>query len=162
MQVLHALRKRFAHSGLPRPASSHPRILAASAQLWLNLTTRDAGRMTFAAWYGIIGGMLMFGQWVFFLVTQQVPELETEPVRLAFHLTGEFVTAVVLIAGGVGLLAHTTWGRMIYPVAIGMLIYTVIVSPGYFAQKHVWPQVGMFAVLLVLALTGLALFFQGA
>jgi hypothetical protein len=36
-------------------------------------------------------------------------------------------------------------------VANGLLIYTVIVSPGYFAQSGQWPLVGMFALLLVLA-----------
>jgi len=33
-----------------------------------------------------------------------------------------------------------------------MLLYTLIVSPGYFAQKGQWAFVGMFAVILVLAL----------
>jgi len=114
--------------------------------------------MTFAAWYGIIVGMLIFGQWVFFLVTRQVPELKTEPVRIAFHLAGEFLTAAALIAGGVGLLVQNALGAQIYPVAMGMLIYTIIVSPGYFAQKRVWPLVGMFGILLVLALVSLSLF----
>jgi len=116
--------------------------------------------MTFAAWYAIIVGLLMFGQWGFFLATKQVPELKTEPVRIAFHLAGEFLTAGALIAGGVGLLTGSVWGPQIYPVAVGMLIYTVVVSPGYFAQKRGWPLVGMFAVLLTLALVSLGLFFS--
>ncbi len=41
-----------------------------------------------------------------------------------------------------------------------MLLYTVIVSPGYFAQKREWPMVGMFAVLLALALVSLGLVFK--
>ena len=63
--------------------------------------------MTFAAWYAIIVGVLMFGQWAFFLLTQQVPELKTEPVRISFHLAGEFLTADALITGGVSLLARS-------------------------------------------------------
>jgi hypothetical protein len=114
--------------------------------------------MTFAAWYAIIVGVLMFGQWAFFLAAKQVPELKTEPVRISFHLAAEFLTAAALIAGGVGLLAQSAWGVQIYPVAMGMLIYTIIVSPGYFAQQRAWPLVGMFGVLLVLALISLSLF----
>ena len=37
-------------------------------------------------------------------------------------------------------------------VALGMLLYTVIVSPGYFAQRGEWPLVAMFGVLLLSAL----------
>jgi hypothetical protein len=33
-----------------------------------------------------------------------------------------------------------------------MLLYSVIVSPGFFAQQGQWIFVGMFAVLLALAL----------
>jgi hypothetical protein len=42
------------------------------------------------------------------------------------------------------------WAATFYPVAAGMLLYTIIVSSGYFVQKRVWPIVGMFAVLLIL------------
>ncbi len=107
--------------------------------------------MRFSAWYGIVVGVLMFAQWAFFLLAGQVPELETEPYRIAFHLIAEAVTAVLLILGGVGLLREATWGRDVSLFAHGLLVYTVIVSPGYFAQLGEWPLVAMFAVLLVLA-----------
>jgi len=42
---------------------------------------------------------------------------------------------------------------------MGMLLYAVINSPGYFAEKRQWPMVGMFAVLLILALVSLGLVF---
>lgn len=57
--------------------------------------------MKFAGWYGIVVGFLMVGQWLFFLATGQVPELQTEPVRIAFHLAGEFLTALGLIVSGI-------------------------------------------------------------
>jgi hypothetical protein len=111
--------------------------------------------MTFASLYAILVGIAMIGQWAFSLARKQVPELKSEPLRLGFHLAGEFLTAVALIAAGLGLLLSASWGRQIYPVAVGMLLYTVIVSPGYFAQKREWPMVGLFTVLLVLALVSL-------
>ena len=113
--------------------------------------------MTFASLYAILVGIGMIGQWSVSLATKRVPELKTEPLRIAFHLAGEFLTAIALIVGGLGLLTNTPWGRPIYLVAVGMLLYTVIVSPGYFAQKREWPMVVMFAVLFVLALVSLIL-----
>jgi peptidoglycan/LPS O-acetylase OafA/YrhL len=79
-----------------------------------------------------------------------VPELQTEPIRVAFHLAGEFTTAVLLIVGGFGLLTLRRWGYHVFLLALGMLLYTVIVSPGYFGQLGQWVFVGMFAVLVVL------------
>ncbi len=116
--------------------------------------------MTFPALYAVVVGLLIFGQWAFFLITRQVPELKTERVRVLFHIADEFLTAAVLIASGVGLLMQQAWATTLYPVAAGMLLYTIIVSSGYFAQKHVWPIVGMFAVLLILTAISLITFWQ--
>ncbi len=113
--------------------------------------------MVFAAVYAIVVGAGMIGQWLFFLASGQVPELVTEPLRIRFHLAAEFATALALLTGGIALLTHQAWSQWFYPLAIGMLLYTVIVSPGYFAQKGQWPFVGMFAVLLILALVSIAL-----
>jgi hypothetical protein len=113
--------------------------------------------MGFAALYAVAVGALMIAQWTFFLVRGQVPELETEPLRIRFHLVAEFVTAIALIGGGVGLLLAADWGRTLYLVAVGMLLYTVIVSPGYYAQRGEWPFVAMFAAILLLALVSLVL-----
>lgn len=113
--------------------------------------------MIFAAVFALIVGVGMIGQWAMFLATGQVPELETEPLRVRFHLAGEFATAIALLAGGIALLTDQAWGRWFYLLALGMLLYTVIVSPGYFADKGQWALVGMFAVLLLLALVSVVL-----
>ena len=97
----------------------------------------------------------MLVQWAFFLLTGQVPELQTEPYRIAFHLVGELVTATTLIFAGVGLLARWRLAREMTLVALGMLFYTAIVSPGYFAQQGQWAFVAMFAVLIVLGIVAL-------
>jgi hypothetical protein len=113
--------------------------------------------MVFASIYAIVVGLGMIGQWSTSLVSRKVPELKTEPIRIAFHLAGEFLTAVALIVAGVGLIAGSAWGQTAYLVATGMLLYTVIVSPGYFAQRREWPMVIMFVVLFILALVSLAI-----
>ena len=117
--------------------------------------------MKFTAWYSIVVGLLMLAQWVFFLAAGQVPELQTEPYRIAFHLAGEALTAILLVASGVGLLRHKTWARTLAFFALGMLAYTAIVSPGYFAQQGAWPLVAMFAVLLILAFVSLLRLAEG-
>ncbi|MEA3334740.1 MAG: hypothetical protein U9R25_02450 [Chloroflexota bacterium] len=113
--------------------------------------------MIFSAVFALIVGISMIGMWSFLLLTKQVPELETEPLHIRFHIAAEFVTAIALVAGGVGLLTGQSWSQWLYLVAIGMLFYTVIVSPGYYAEKDEWPIVAMFAVILVLALASLVL-----
>jgi hypothetical protein len=111
----------------------------------------------FSAWFSIIVGMMMFLQWSFFLVAGQVPELQTEPVRIAFHLVAEFLTAIGLIIGGVFLIKNKPWSRSLLMVAAGMLAYTTVVSPGYFAQQGVWPIVLMFAVVFALNVVNILL-----
>jgi len=111
--------------------------------------------MKFTGWFGIIVGFLMIGMWSFFLVTGKVPEIQTEPFRIAFHLAAEFATAIFLIIGGVGLLRNLPRATSIYFVAAGMLLYSLIVSPGYYAQQGEWPFVAMFAILLIVALVSI-------
>jgi len=111
--------------------------------------------MKFAAWFGVTVGSLMIIQWGYFLVTGQVPELQTEPFRIYFHLASEFITAIGLLVSGIALLQNKSWGKVSYPIATGMLLYSVIVSPGYFAQQGEWAPVGMFSILLILALFSL-------
>ena len=90
----------------------------------------------------------MIVQWIFSILSGSVPEFQTEPWRIGFHLAAEFATAALLILGGITVLRSLTWGRPVLLIGLGMLIYSEIVSPGYFAQLGQWPMVGMFVVLL--------------
>ena len=113
--------------------------------------------MIFATVFALVVGVGMVGQWALFLATGQVPELETEPLRIRFHLAAEFATAIALFIGGIAQLTGQSWAQWFYPLAMGMLLYTVIVSPGYFAEKGQWAFVAMFAVVLLLALVSIVL-----
>ena len=113
--------------------------------------------MNFPAIFAIVVGVGMIGQWVVSYFSKQIPELQTEPIRILFHLTAELTTALTLIVSGVGLLGGWTWGVPTYLVATGMLLYTAIVSPGYFAQKGQWGWLVMFGVIILLALVNLSL-----
>jgi len=101
--------------------------------------------------FALVVGILMFGQWAIFLSTGNVPELQTAPLAIGFHLAAEILTALALILSGLALLKKRPWGRTLFLVAGGMVLYSVINSPGYFAQKGQWPMVGIFAVLFFLA-----------
>lgn len=105
--------------------------------------------MKFAAIFSIIVGMGMIGQWVMSYISKQIVELKTEPIRILFHITAEMVTAFCLIICGIGLLLNLDWGIPVFLVAMGMLFYTSIVSPGYFAQKGNWLWLVMFAVIII-------------
>jgi hypothetical protein len=117
--------------------------------------------LKFTAWYSITVGVLMLAQWGFFLATGQVPELQAEPYRIAFHLLGEGITAIALTVSGIALLRRTPWAHQTAFASLGMLTYTVLVSPGYFAQLGQWPLVAMFAVLLLLTLLSFVLLGRG-
>ncbi|MCK4356732.1 hypothetical protein KAW44_06595 [Candidatus Bipolaricaulota bacterium] len=114
--------------------------------------------MVFASVFAIIVGLGMIIQWTMSYVSKQIPELDTEPIRIWFHIAAEMATALMLMFGGIGLLYMRPWALTIYPLSIGMLIYTAIVSPGYFAQKGKWIWVLIFGVLILLAIVSLLKF----
>lgn len=103
-----------------------------------------------AAVFATAVGAMMFAQWAFFIVSGEVTELDTEPIRISFHLAAEFLTATALIVAGLGLAKGKDWGFPVLMLALGMLSYTIVVSPGYFAQDGEYVFVAMFAVLWIL------------
>jgi hypothetical protein len=117
--------------------------------------------MLFPAWYGIVVGILMLIQWTLSIVSGGVPEFQTEPWRITFHLAAELSTAIMLILGGMAVLQSAAWGRTVLLIGLGMVIYSEIVSPGYFAQLDQWPMVGMFVVLLIGAIWSVILLLHG-
>jgi hypothetical protein len=101
----------------------------------------------FSIGFPLVVGVSIVAWWAMVFATGQVPELAAAPIQLAFHVAAELITAAVLIAGGVGLLRRLPWGRAVDLVGLGMLLYTAIGSPGYFAQTGQWPLVGVFALI---------------
>jgi hypothetical protein len=105
-------------------------------------------------------GALMLFQWLFFLATGNVPELETAPVSIAFHLAIELITAIALIGTGFSLRAQKLERWVLAAFAQGMLGYTVVNSPGYFAQSGDYALVFMFACLLAVSLINLSILYR--
>jgi hypothetical protein len=74
--------------------------------------------------------------------------------EIALHLTAELATALLLAIGGVLLARGGT--RWLALVGLGMLLYTVIQSPGYFLGRHELGPVVKFAVLGGLTIAAIA------
>jgi hypothetical protein len=105
----------------------------------------------------IVIGLGMGGWWAMLLATGQMPELRTTPIQSAMHLGAEFLTALALLAGGVGLLTRRGWGLKIHLSSLGMLLYAVVQAAGYYAQHGDVAMIGMFAALALLAVGGIGL-----
>lgn len=102
--------------------------------------------------YSILIGVCMIGMWVMFYFTDGIPEIDTKPIELSMHILAELVTAVLLIIGGFSIFINKQRGIHIYLLSMGMLLYTLIMSPGYFLQKGEYGLAIMFAVFIVLAI----------
>jgi len=75
------------------------------------------------------------------------------PPEIILHLVAEMVTAALLAAGGAILIAEGITGLAL--AGLGMLLYTVIASPGYFIARHEWLSAAVFAVLAVLTIAAI-------
>jgi hypothetical protein len=104
------------------------------------------------ALFAIVMGASMVGMWAMFLASGQVPELIDAPYRIGFHLAAEFLTGLLLLLAGFGLLAVRPWAGQLFLLATGMLLYAVVQAPGYFIQLGQAGFAGMFAVFIVLTL----------
>lgn len=105
--------------------------------------------------YSIVVGVFMMGFWGFLVATQQA-ELDQRPWDMRLHLAAEFITAILLLVSGVGAFLAVLGTVTLAPVALGMLLYTTVNSPGFYAGKRNWPMVGMFATLTILTVVALA------
>lgn len=65
------------------------------------------------------------------------------------------LTAAALLLGGLWLITAGQEGLAL--VGLGMLLYTVVVSPGYFMARHEVAPAAMFAVLTVMTLCAVTL-----
>jgi hypothetical protein len=119
--------------------------------------------MLFASIFAIVIGVMMIAQWTIMIAKKRVPSPEDDAtagrglIEMRFHWAAEFLTAALLIATGITLLLGFEWATNIYLISTGMLLYTVINSPGYFAQQRKWPMVSVFTLIFALAIVSIVL-----
>jgi hypothetical protein len=90
-----------------------------------------------------------------------VPEIQTTPWAIGFHMTAELCLALALLIGGIAILRSKSWGEKALLAALGMAIYSEINSPGYFAQLSQWALVAMFALVLFGAVIAVMMILKG-
>ncbi len=113
-----------------------------------------------AAIFSIFVGISMIGMWSMFLISDSIPELEDEPYRISMHILAEIATGVLLIISGSLLIRKNQLTRLLFPFSMGMLIYTLIQSPGYYIQRGELPFPVMFAIILVFSILILTKYYQ--
>lgn len=84
-------------------------------------------------------------------LTKQIPELETEPVAIKFHFVAEVIMGILSLISGICLLMGLSWASGFFLLAMGLIIYAVINSAGYYAEKKQWSFVVMFGIILVVS-----------
>jgi len=102
--------------------------------------------------FTIVIGLSMITYWSIALAFKQVPEIKDEPIRITFHIVAEITTAVMLIISGICLLMDVGNSIHIFLLSTGMLLYTLITSPGYFAQLKKYSMVIIFTIILTLSI----------
>ena len=114
--------------------------------------------MELSDWYLVIVpiliGMGMLSFWAFAMVTRRVPEIESGGIEIRFHIVAEVATGLVLIAGGLAVLidGDAPTAAILSGFSLGMLAYTLIVSPGYYAERHNMTIVWMFVAFWLLTI----------
>lgn len=106
--------------------------------------------MKIAGIFQTLVGAAMIGIWLMNFFSGGIPEFQTEPYSIAAHILAEMVTALLLLISGFSILIKKQKKQAIYYLAFGALLYTLIASPGYFAQLGDWGAVLLFTAMLVL------------
>jgi len=96
--------------------------------------------------YSITMGALIVAFWSVLWARGAVPDLLSRPWEIAMHLTAEFTTAGLLLVSGFGLWFGARWALRVNVFASGMLVYSLIQTPGYYLQRNAMIFVVMLAV----------------
>lgn len=98
--------------------------------------------------YSIFIGISLFGMWSMIILTGGITE---GLIEISFHLVSEFLMAILLIVGGIGLLRGKMYGKKVFLISNGMLIYSVLNAAGYYGQRMNFAMLCMFMVFLIIS-----------
>lgn len=96
--------------------------------------------------YSITMGIAIIVFWSVVWASGGIPDLITKPWEIAMHLSAEFTTAGLLLVSGFGLWFGARWALRVNVFASGMLVYSLIQTPGYYLQRNALIFVLMLAV----------------
>jgi hypothetical protein len=121
--------------------------------------------MTAALWYvvvySLVVGSLVPAWWAFALWTGAIPEVGEGRSDIWFHIAAEIVTGVILVSGGIGILVapDAGWSSMLSAFGLGLVVYTLIQSPGYYVDRGERPMIVMFSTIWLFTVPAIVLRF---
>jgi hypothetical protein len=106
----------------------------------------------------IVCGISMFAAWGFFYGLGIISK-EIIHARLTFWvlLSGECLTAIGLLIGGIALITKKVWGCYLSFISMGTLLYSVMVGAGDFVPRD---NIFLTCVFIVLWLSSITLLFK--
>ena len=104
--------------------------------------------LLFSGICAIVIGIGIIGLWLMLYLTKQIPELNSEPIAIAFHMTAETTMGILSLLSGIFLLIDLSWAPYFFVLSMGLVIYAVINSAGYYGQRKQWSFVIMFGIIL--------------
>lgn len=99
-----------------------------------------------AAFYSIFIGISVMGMWCMILLSNGTTE---GLIEIFFHLFSEFLMAVLLLLGGIGLLKERNYGKTVFFISNGMLVYSVLNAAGHYGQRGSFIMTGMFMLFFI-------------
>ena len=106
-----------------------------------------------------LNGLSMLIVWPMLIITNQAPEINTNFLYMCFHLTSEFLTAILCLITGIGLLINKTFANKYYFLSSGFFIGAGYLAIGYYIFSNLSSGITMLIVLGGINIIGLTLFF---
>ena len=106
----------------------------------------------------LLNGLSMLIIWPILIISNQVPEINTNFSYLCFHLTAEFLTATICFITGFGLLLNKNWANKIYFLSTGFFIGAGYLAIGYYIFSNLETGLSMLIMLCTINILGLTLF----
>jgi hypothetical protein len=97
-----------------------------------------------------LNGLSMLIVWPVLIMTNQVKELNNQFIYMLFHLSSEFITAVLSIVCGIGLLKNRDWSIRIYFFSSGLSFSAGILAIIYYLFIPTTKELSMVGMLIVI------------
>ena len=104
---------------------------------------------TIKALFSIIIGVSIISLWIMLYLSNQIPELKTEPVNITLHIFSEILLAIILIIASIQLINKSRNSEKTFLISMGLLLYSVINAAGYYGQNENWVMVVLFSLLFI-------------
>jgi len=88
--------------------------------------------------YSILLGVSLIIFWIIVFYKKDSQKYITLPLERNFHVIAEYIMSFLAIICGIGLLSNKGWGRLLFILTMGFVIYATINALGIYAHKKYW------------------------